>query len=112
MGDERAASSLDGRRLLVQVEARSALPADSTVLSTWDPLDEDERAEADALMDALGVVLDEAGLAERKELLTSDLAPVAALDAPESVTARQADFERLGALHSRGARIVLYLIEP
>ena len=111
LGGHRAASSLEGRRLVVQVEPRSAPPQGGRPLSTWDPLSADERAEADALIDELTTLLESAGLADRVALLANEQAPLAAFDAPEAITSRRASFERLGALHQRGPRIVLYLVE-
>ncbi|MFN8024442.1 MAG: hypothetical protein U0Q03_23145 [Acidimicrobiales bacterium] len=109
LGAHRVATSLTGRRLLVQVEPRSARPPDAEVLSTWDPLSADERAEADALTDELKALLDSAGLADRTALLANEQAPLAVYDAPASVTSRRADFERLGELHAAGPRVVLYV---
>ena len=43
--------------------------------------------------------------------MANEQAPLAAFDAPEAITSRRASFERLGALHQRGPRIVLYLVE-
>jgi hypothetical protein len=64
-------------------------------------------------MDELAALLTSAGLDDRIELLANDLAPLAAIDGPPEVTARRSDFERLGALHGAGPRIVLqYIAAP
>jgi hypothetical protein len=94
----------------VRVEPQSGAPDGATVVSVSDPLSADERAEADALMTELGALLDSAGLSDRGDLLVNDLAPLAAFEAPPEVAAELARFERLGELHARGKRIVLYLI--
>lgn len=111
LGEHRVADSLDGRRLLVQVEPRTSPPAGATVVSSWDPLGPAERAEADALVDELSDLLTASGLADRLPLLTNEQAPLAAFDAPPEIGARRSEFERLGTLHAAGPRIVLYLIE-
>lgn len=112
LGDHRTSDSIDGRRLLVQVEPRTARPAGAEQVSTWDPLTATERSEADRLVDELSDLLTEVGLPDRVALLANAQAPLAALDGPEPVIARRADFERLGELHARGPRVVLYLVEP
>lgn len=110
LGSHRTDVPLSPPSLLVRVEARSGAPDGATVVSVSDPLSAEERAEADTLMDELGALLDSAGVGDRRELLVNDLAPLAAFDAPPEVAAELARFERLGDLHARGKRIVLYLI--
>ncbi|MCB1001056.1 MAG: hypothetical protein KDB40_17305 [Acidimicrobiales bacterium] len=111
LGEHRVADSLGGRRLLVQVEPRTAPPPDAIVVSIWDPLEPAERAEADSLVDGLTELLVGAGLADRTPLLANEQAPLAAFDAPPEISARRGDFERLGILHAAGPRVVLYLID-
>jgi hypothetical protein len=110
LGSHRTDVPLEPPYLLVRVEPQSGAPDGATVVSVSDPLSAAERAEADTLMDELGVLLDSAGAGDRRELLANDLAPLAAFDAPPEVEAQLARFERLGELHARGKRIVLYLI--
>jgi hypothetical protein len=111
LGSHRTDVPLEPPYLLVSVEAQSGAPGGrATVVSVSDPLSAAERAEADTLMDELGVLLDSAGAGDRRELLANDLAPLAAFDAPPEVEAQLARFERLGELHARGKRIVLYLM--
>lgn len=110
LGSHRTDVPLEPPFLLVRVEPQSGAPDGATVVSVSDPLSADERAEADALMTELGALLDSAGLSDRRELLVNDLAPLAAFEAPPEVAAELARFERLGELHARGKRIVLYLI--
>jgi hypothetical protein len=110
LGSHRTDVPLEPPYLLVRVEPQSGAPDGATVVSVSDPLSADERAEADALMTELGALLDSAGLSDRGDLLVNDLAPLAAFEAPPEVAAELARFERLGELHARGKRIVLYLI--
>jgi hypothetical protein len=111
IGSHRTDVPLEPSYLLVSVEAQSGAPGGrATVVSVSDPLSAAERAEADTLMDELGVLLDSAGAGDRRELLANDLAPLAAFEAPPEVAAELARFERLGELHARGKRIVLYLM--
>lgn len=110
LGTHRTDLPLAPPSLLVRVEAQSGAPEDASVVSVSDPLNATERAEADALMTELGALLDSAGVGDRRELLVNDLAPLAAFRAPPEVAAELDRFERLGELHGRGQRIVLYLI--
>ncbi len=71
-----------------------------------------EWAEDDSLLVVLGAVLSAAGIGDRSPLLDNELAPLAAFDSSSTVEAERAAFERLGELHARGQRIVLYLLEP
>ncbi len=111
VGGHRTATSLEPPSLLVQVESRVGAPEGATVVSVWDPLTAPERAEADSLMVVLGVMLSAAGIGDRSPLLETELAPLAAFDSSSTVEAERAAFERLGELHARGPRIVLYLLE-
>ena len=110
LGEHRVADQRDARHLLVQVESRVSPPAGAEVVSTWDPLSPAERTEADVLTDRLTTLLEAEGLADRVDLLSGDLAALAAIDAPPAVVAEQAAFDRLGELHARGRRVVLYLV--
>jgi hypothetical protein len=110
LGNHRAATSLDGRHLLVDVQGRSSVLEGTITLSTWDPLTPDERAEADSLTDELTRILVAAGLEDQIPLLDSDLAALAAVDGPASVTSQKAAFDRLGELRRPGPRIVLFLV--
>ena len=112
MGEHRTDVALAPPSLLVRVESRSGTPAGATAVSVWDPLTDTERAEADSLMDELTELLDAAGVGDRRDLLDNELAPIAAFEAPTSVEAELASFERLGELHARGPLVVLYLFEP
>ncbi len=110
LGSHRTDVPLVAPHLLVRVEAQSGVPDGATVASVIDPLSATERAEADSLMTELGALLDSVDLSDRRELLVNDLAPLAAFEAPPEVAAELARFERLGELHARGKRIVLYFI--
>ena len=112
LGPNRVAHDLDGEHLLVRVESVSGAPDGATEVSVSDPLTPTERAEADTLVAALTSVLVEAGLLERVPLLDNDLAGLATYEAPASVTAEQASFDRLATLRSAGPRVVLYLMAP
>jgi hypothetical protein len=110
LGSHRTDVPLAPPYLLVRVEAQSGMPTGATVVSVSDPLSAAERTEADTSMTELGALLDSAGVGDRRELLVNDLAPLAAFDAPPEVAAELGRFERLGELHARGKRIVLYLV--
>jgi hypothetical protein len=110
LGEHRVADQAGARHLLVHVEPRVSPPAGAEVVSVWDPLTPAERAEADALTDRLATLLAQEGLVDRVGLLSGDLAALAAIDAPPPVAAEQDAFDRLGDLHARGRRIVLYVV--
>ena len=110
LGERRVADQPGARHLLVQVESQASPPAGAELVSAWDPLSPAERAEADALTARLTTLLGAEGLPDRVDLLSGDLAPLAAIDAPPAVIAEQAAFDRLGELHARGRRVVLYLV--
>ncbi len=108
----RAATTIEPPSLLVRVETRVGAPQGAIAVSVWDPLTAAERAEADSLMTSLGVLLAAAGIGDRNALLDNHLAPLAAFESSPTIEAEQAAFDRLGELHARGPRIVLYLLEP
>ena len=110
LGTHRVAKTIDGPHLLVDVQWRSGVPPGTTALSTWDALPPDERAEADSLTDELTALLVAADLQDRVPLLNSELAALAAVDGPESVTSQRAVFERLSELRRAGPRIVLLMV--
>ena len=110
LGEHRVADGAGARHLLVHVGSRASPPAGAEIVSVWDPLTPTERVEADALTERLTTLLEGEGLAHRIDLLSGDLAPLAAIDAPPPVVAEQAAFDRLGELHARGRRVVLFSV--
>ena len=110
LGGQRAGPAT-GPRYLIRSESRSDIDGPGEVLSTWDPLTTAERDEADALTAELTGLLEENGVADRVELLETDLAPLAAINAPAPVVDAAGRFERLGELRERGVRLVLYFVD-